>query len=316
MNVFYFVGPAHHKEHLAFIHDVLGGTFVETGKSVGNTIDDIALYNNPDCLWFFADLYENLIPAVKGKIIFVPHGLGFKPYLTGNQLRVRMLRENVHSIWSTGFLEEIKYAHERIPSDKIVRIGFTPLFGIPNIPIENDTAFISVGWHQELLGWENMYSLLESFPVGMKGYVSAHPNMPLEIRTRFIDLCCRRGNLQFMDTEEQMLETFARCGCAIGGLSSVLTPFYFLGKPVILIKDRNRFPFFQWQRLRFKVHSPLFHRIVSESTRLLGDRPLTKEGLQRAKAAPSGKQIFYPTNWDRDATIQLIRKAYSNISLN
>lgn len=57
----YFVGPEHHKIHLAFIKNFLGGEYVVTGKwrSSDNTYDSIKDKDGPDAIWFFASLYKD-----------------------------------------------------------------------------------------------------------------------------------------------------------------------------------------------------------------------------------------------------------------
>lgn len=307
----FFIGPEHHKTHLDFTQRILGGEYIFAGKRIGNTYDLIKDHDNKNVVWFFADLYKDVIPYIKGKIVLIPHGLGFKPYLSGE--RIDILNNYVDQVWSTGRYEEEKYRIEKIPMTKIQRIGYTPLFSIPNVPNEINSVFVSIGWFFELISWEKKLDFIKKLPPDLTIYISTHPSMPNDIQQKFIDLCNLRENLNFVGTEEEMMKVYAICNAAIVGLSSVATPFFFLGKPVIFLKGRNRFPFFQWQRLRQKIRINMFFKILSESTRLVEPKTISKQTILNAKVAPSGKKIFYDTNWDKNKTIELICKAVDKL---
>lgn len=313
----FFIGPEHHKTHLDFTQKLIGGEYIISGKRIGNTYDLIKDHDNKDIVWFFADLYKDVIPYIKGKTVFLPHIFGPKPYLTGGnevKSRIDMLKNHVDQIWATGRYGEEEYGKAKISGNKIQRIGVTLLFSIPDIPIEKNSVFVSIGWFNELMNWEKRFDFLkELLHLDLKIYVSTHPSVPKDIQQKFIDLCNSVENLDFVGTEERMMKIYAICSTAIVGLSSVAAPFFFLGKPVIFLKNRNRFPFFQWQRLRLKIRSNLFFKILSESTRLIETETISKQIILNAKIAPSGKKMFYDTNRDKNKTIELIYKAVDKL---
>lgn len=313
-NIFY-VGPEHHKTHLHFIREHVGGEYFITGYNTAqqNTYEAIERLDGKDVIWFFADLYENIIPYLKGKSVFVPHGLGFKPYLTGNISRVKLLKKYITKIWSTGHLEEYKYLKEGIDRNKIEQIGYTLLFDIPKKPMVENSLFVSVGWFRELTCWQNMLRFIKSIPDDISVHVSTHPSMPQEVKNEFLHCIDSRENFICSFEQEDIKKSFSVCSRAIVGFSSVVTPFHFFRKPVIFIKDRNRFPFFQWQRLKFQLRDKLFFDILSESTKILAPSIFDRDLVMNAKLSESAKKIFYESNWDKDLTVSLIDKAMSRL---
>ncbi len=312
----YYAGPEHHREHLSFIHQVAGGDFFirGTNRADANTYANIEHLDSPDTVWFFADLYRNILPHLRGKAVFVPHGLGFKPFVPGNATRSQLLDQHVDQIWSTGYTDEAQYAFSHTLRRKVERIGYTLLFQIPELPADAASVYVSVGWFQELASWEYMLELLRSVPEDITAYVSLHPSMPAEIKARFSELMDNRHNLITIRNQRELLRAFSVAGRAIVGLSSVAAPYFYFGKPVIFVKDRNRFPLFQWQRLRFgTIRDPMFYKILSESARLLVPAPFDREVVMTAKPSRQARHMFYETNWDRDQTKTLIRKALSKL---
>lgn len=245
--------------------------------------------------------------------MFIPHGLGFKPYLTGNPTRITLLKKYITQVWSSGYIEEYKFIKEGIDKNKIERIGYTVVYDIPNIPTLKNSVFISVGWFRELTCWQNMLSFIKSIPDDISVYISTHPSMPQEIKNMFLDLINKRDNFTYLPEQSDVQKAFSFCSRAIVGFSSVSTSFHFLKKPVIFIKDKNRFPFFQWERLRFQIHDKLFFQILSESTKILAPNVFERDVIMKASVAPSAKKIFYESNWDRILTTSLINTAMSKL---
>lgn len=312
----YFVGPEHHKIHLAFIRNILGGEYVVTGKwrSSDNPYDLIKDKDGPDVIWFFASLYKEILQHIKGKSISVGHGLGFKPTISRSETRKMLLKMCVHQIWSSGYCSERKFLESGIPKSKIFRIGYTPLFLIPDIPVDNSSIYISVGWFEELMFWYKMLEFIKNIGWKSNVYISVHPCMPYEYKKHFIDLCRKRSNLNLLESQGDLLKVFSFCRAAITGLSSTSAPFFYFKKPVVFIKNRGRYPFLQWQRLRKKIKDPLFFKILSESTKFIEPKTLDADNILNAKVSPSAKKMFYETNWDEAKTKELILNAVANIS--
>jgi hypothetical protein len=308
---FFYVGPEHHKYQLKFTRDLLGGVYVVSGSDNSdiNTYSIIEHLDSEDVVWFFADLYENIIPYLKGKSIFIPHGLGFKPYCADNLTRKLLLKDHIAQIWSAGHIDETKYLSSGIPKTKIERIGYTVLFDIPKAQIIPNSIFVAVGWFEELVRWDHMLYFLRSVPENVKLFLGMHPSIPESIKNHFFSLLNERENFNYVNPGEETYQALAVSSCAIGGWSSVLTPFFFLKKPYIFMKNRNRFPFFQWERLRLRLNDNLFFEILSESTKLLAPTSFDKDIISNAKISTSSSKIFYETNWDEDETAQLIKKA-------
>jgi hypothetical protein len=307
----FYVGPEHHKYQLKFTKELLGGDYFISGSNSSdmNTYSKIKHLDSEDVVWFFADLYENVIPFLKGKSVFIPHGLGFKPYCSDNMTRKIMLRDHIDQIWSAGFIDETKYLDVKISKDKIERIGYTVLFDIPNVQIIPDSVFIAVGWFEELVSWEHMLTFLQSIPDSVKVFLGMHPSMPETIKNNFLSLLNERDNFTYVTSGDETYHAFAVSSCAIGGWSSVLTPFFYMKKPYIFMKNRNRFPLFQWQRLRLRVQDNLFYKILSESTKLLAPTSFNRDIVFNAKTSVSGSKVFYETNWDKNETAYLMKKA-------
>lgn len=308
MNIFY-VGPEHHKTHFGFTKNLIGGKYFHSGMKVGNTYEAIKSLDTPEVNWFFADLYPKVIPFLKGKKVFVPHGLGPKPYLTGNRERIDLLRRYFDQVWAAGKLELPEYHNAGIPQEKLFQVGSTHLFGIPDLPERPGSVLISCGWFAEIMPVEKMKEFLSVFPSDLHVYVTCHPSMPQDQRAEIGNICKKR-NFFVIDTEEELEKAYAYCSCAIVGLSSIATPFFYLNKPVIFLKERNRFPFLQWYRLVNHVgFDAVFFKVLNESTRLLFPGPIEIKVIKNAKISKSAREMFFETNWDATKTGEIILDA-------
>ena len=265
MQVRFYVGPEHHWTHLRFAHSVLGGERFVLGRHEGeyNVYDNIAPLDAPEVVWVFADLYEQILQRLKGRAIFLPHGLGFKPYMSS--AREQLLNRHVTQIWSTGVLEEEKYRRVGVDMTKVRRIGYGVPLVLAEEPEQPDSVFVSVGWFTETARWEDMLQLLLDAPDDVSVYYSVHPSMPGELQQQF--LAAASPSRIFVAAEDEMLRMYHHCQRAVGGFSSVLTPFHYLEKPVVMAKTRNRLPGFKWLRVYRATRSPTWYRIMRQSTR-------------------------------------------------
>jgi hypothetical protein len=114
--------------------------------------------------------------------------------------------------------------------------------------------------------------------------------------------------LNYVETQEELLAVTASSRCILGSSSSVCTPFWYLGKPVIFVRGKlTRIPFYGWQRVRNMMSDPLFNQILAESTKISSWEQFSAELIEKANISPAGKKIFFSTNWSKDATIQKIK---------
>lgn len=311
----FYVGPEHHKSQLNFTKELIGGDFFVIGDNTQekNIYDNIKSIDAENVVWFFADLYENILPFLKGKAVFIPHGLGFKPFLVNNKSRVGLLKEHIKQIWSSGFLEENKYIDEGIDFKKIKRIGYTVPYDIPRLPVVRESLFIHFGCFRELCCWQNIFKFVESVPSDIPVFLAMHPSMPCDIKEKILVLVQRKSNITYAESQDDLLQAFALASRAIVGLGSVATSFHYLKKPVIYMKDKNRFPFFQWTRLRSFISDRLFFKVLSESTKLLAPLSFDRDIVMNAPVSKSASGIFYESNYDKKLTVELIHDAVNSL---
>ncbi len=309
----FFHGPEHHELHLRLAFATFGGCRICTGQH-GRAVqyEQIRHLDGNKVVWFFADVHPDILPHLRGKSIYIPHGLGPKPFVYKIQKRIEMFREHFSQAWLTGALQAPEYYWSDIPRDKLFEIGYTPLFYLPKLPERHRSVFISCGWFEELMPFSKMIPFLRHFPETLDVYVSCHPSTPAENQEQYRQVCRQKG-FTFVDTEDEMLRLYSYCQRAIVGLSSSAIPFFYQNKPVIFLKERNRFPLFQWYRLRTWIKLPLFHEVVSQSTRFLDSDKITEEMVLKAQPAPSAHKLFFPNNWDKDKTRQRMINAYRQL---
>jgi hypothetical protein len=313
---YYYAGPPHHKEPMRFAKELLGGEYIVSGSQLydkGNDYSNIAEFDDNDTIWFFADLYEHILPYLKGKSVFIPHGMGFKPFLKGNETRQELLRRHMDQIWSPSPIDEREYKQYAIDPSKVKRIGYTVLHSIDIKPFIQNSIFIAIGWYEELASWNNMLQYIKSIPESIKLFISMHPDIPEHIKIQYFNWFREHQNFEFLGTPEELRRGFSFASRCIVGLSSVAAPFHFLRRPVIFVKDMNRFPFFQWYRIRHRISDELFGKLLSESLKVLVPSAFNEQEIMNARLAPSAYKMFYPTNWDRGETENLIRSAIRQI---
>ncbi len=108
------------------------------------------------------------------------------------------------------------------------------------------------------------------------------------------------------------MEAYSYCAVNVGGgISSLSTVFWYLKKPVILLRgrvSRNPFKGLGWQRIKNDAKTPLFDRVLDESDKLSHWKQFTPELIRKARWAPSSHEMFYPWNFDREETILKIKE--------
>lgn len=309
----YFVGVKHHKIHLKYFHSLLEGEYVyHYCDSFEKHFPDTLLEQDGEhVIWFFSNWYPALHPLLRGKQIFVEHGLSFKPSL--NNERVNCINKYFDLVFSSGVSQRDYMLRMSVRKDKIEEIGYTTLFLIPDLPIRKGSILFSVVSFQNWNEYENLKKILEQLDKSLKGYVTIHPIMPDETKKIFLNICERKENVIFLESQEQLLEAFAYCECIVGSSSSVCTAFWYLKKPVIFIRGKQgRNPFVGWSRIKKIIDYPLFSKVLDESTKISHWRQFSK-ALRQPKLAPSAQKIFYSSNWDKEKTNALINNALEKL---
>ncbi len=309
----FFVGLPHQQVHAQFFHSVLGGEFVHFPCSVdeNNFPDHVMAQDGDDVIWFFNDLFYHLHPRLKGKQVLLGHGLGFM----GNSVtprRVECIRHHIDRVFSTGVTSQMYRIRAGVPESLIRPVGYTLVFDIPVRPVKPNTILFSstahIGWNH----YENLSRILERLDQSLHGYVTLHPDTPEQWRRIFVEICRDRPNLTYLETNEQLMEAYSFCAVNVGGgISSLSTVFWYLKKPVILLRgrvSRNPFKGLGWQRIKNDAHTPLFNRVLDESDKISHWKQFTKELVLKARWAPSSQEMFYPWNFDREATILKIKE--------
>lgn len=310
----YYAGPEHHEAHLRFIRKNFPGELFVSGhyEQEKNTYDLIKDFDDIKAVWFFAHIYTNIFPFIKGKIVYVGHGLGYKPvYVAGND-RIELLKKYAAQAWAAGNGTEYFELIREFPSEKIKRIGYTFLYNMPKVETEGNSILFSVGWFDEIVSFQNALNFLTTFPDKVNLFVTAHPSLP-EDKKNIIKNICREKDWRFTKTQDDLLEAYARCRCLFVGMSSVMSGMLYQGKPVIFMKDRNRFPFFQWDRLRLRIKSQLFFKMLRESKKILLPATFAWDLIEEKKISNAGKKIFLDSQWSRRKTVSLMKQAIDDL---
>ena len=309
-NLFY-IGMPHHEIHQRYYKNVLGGEYLYHNSNTYDTKFDMVIkQDGPDVVWFFPNIYLNLHPHLKGKQVFTGHGLGFKPWLM--EFRVISLKNYFTQIWGVGNLQEIQLLEAGIPKSKILPIGYTLPFLLPHIEIKpNSVLFSFVEW-EDFGEFENLIKILSNLDPAIDAYVTLHPSLEKEkliIVTKTIEV---KSNITLLKTQDELMQATSFCSVIVGSSSSVLTPFFYLNKPVIYIRGRlGRNPFRGWGTIKKKIGNSLFNQILEESSKFSTWKRFNLQFMKNARVAPSAAKIFYPSNYSEADTVTLIKNAYS-----
>ena len=306
----FFVGLPHQKIHSLFFHRLLGGEYVEHPCAVNekNFPDLIFRHDSPDTVWFFNDVYFNLHPRLKGRQVFVGHGLGLGWAMSAR--RADCLSKYFSLIFETGQSPNNKsLEHLGVEPSKIHKTGYTLLFELPNLPTEPGRVLFSSTCYTNWNSQSNLWRILETLDPALHGAVTVHPELPQSAHRRVQDICRGRKNLTFVASQEELLKEFARCQCVVGQLSSVVVPFYYQKKPVLFLRgriSRNPFKGMGWSRIKKQVGDPLLDRVFEESTKISSWRQFDANLVDKAKVSASAQNIFFGINYDKKASSAVI----------
>jgi hypothetical protein len=304
----YFVGNSHHTIHYKFLKSVLGGEYVyhNVDTDTNASFLEVLAEDGEDVIWFFSNWFLLLHPLLKGKQVFTEHGLSFKPSL--NPDRVACINKYFDMVFSSGVSQRDYMLNAGVDKRKIKEVGYTTLFEIPDIPVKHNHVLFSVVHFGHWNEYDNILKILQKLDTEIQGFLTIHPAMHDEKKKELLNICKTKSNVTFVESQEDLLKAFSFCECIVGGSSSVCTSFWYLKKPVILIRGRQgRNPFFGWFRVKRKVNHPLFSKIIDESTKLSNWRKFSLRCLKSARIAPSAQEIFFPWNFNREITVERIK---------
>ena len=310
------MGLPHQRIHAQFIHSVVGGEYVTQTCGVEHSEfrDEIFDRDGKDAIWFFNDLYFNLHPRLKGKQVLIRHGMSFK--VSMNPKRADCINRHIDLVFETGMPNEYYALRGGVDPGKIRRIGFTTLFEIPHLPPEPSCVLFSsvyfTNWNQDA----NLMEILRRLDPRLKGYVSCHPETPERTQQVYRRICEDKPNLEYFQSQEDLLRSAARCQFAVCGVGTVSTLFWYQRKPVIFIRGSvgtNPFKGTGWSRIKKETGYPLFSEILDQSPKLSHWRQFDLDFLGRAKWCPESEKIFYPSNHDKELTIEKIRQAVGEL---
>lgn len=276
-----------------------------------NRYELVAAHDGVDAVWFFADLYEDILRQLKGRAVFAFHGLGFKPYL--NPTRVDLLTNHVDQIWSTGQPEEVDLLRAGVPRAKLLQVGYTIPFLVPRRPTTPGRVFVSVGWFDETVPWAAMKGFMAQVPHELEIVYGLHPSMPEDVKREFTQPGALPSNCSYLSSDEEVFEAYDTCERAVGGFSSVLTVFHYLRKPVVLAVGSRWGSTAGSARAVWRTRNMLFARLVLESSRLSLPDSSAWDRVRAARVASSAVRMFYPWNWDRAEVAGRMRAAIARL---
>lgn len=308
MKYVYFIGLPHHRIHHQFIYSVLGGEICNSFIELRSKEFDKNILNldSSDTVWFFSNWYPFLQKHLKGKKIFIEHGLSFKPSLSPE--RVDCLNRDFDLIFSSGVSQRNRMLKEGVVPDKIREIGCTTLFQIPPADVISNQILLSISHYGTWNEYDNLLEIMKRMPNPINAYITMHPSLPENKKKECWGIIHKKSNLNYIETQEKLLAITATSRCILGSSSSVCTPFWYLGKPVIFVRGKlTNIPWYGWQNVRKMMDDQLFNLILAQSTKISSWRQFSTNLIENAKVPSDRKKIFFETNWDEIATTQKIK---------
>lgn len=317
MKIKYFISQEHHKEHLSFVKSVLGGEDVceyARPHAVEYT-ENVAKHDGEDVIWIFSHVCYNIHSRIKGKQIYVSHGVSFKKWL--DERAAKILNDHFSIIFGGAYMHEYTMVDAGVDKSKICPIAYPILFDIPSIPVQPNSVLFSSTVYSHWNHYQNLYHILKNLHPSLKGYLTMHPNTRDNMRELLLSACRGKNNIKVLETQKELMEAYAYCQCVVGGSSSVLAPFWYFKKPVIFLKGGegyNLFKRFGWSEIKKQITNPDFHQILKESTKVSHWLQFSPDLVKKAKVAPTGSKLFYPLSDDKQLAINQIRDCISLVS--
>lgn len=316
MKHYFFGGLPHHKVHMEFVQSIVGGEYIPyaCGIEEKEFPDEILDRDGTDVIWFFNDLYFNLHPLLKGRQVYLGHGMSFKNFM--NPRRAEFLNRYIDCLWVTGMPDERFVLQEGVDPKKIRRIGLPVLLDIPRVkPEPNSLLFSSTyftRWNQD----KTLLGILERLPPSLKAFVTCHPQTPPQTMKRYREICEGRPNMEYFVSHDDLIKSVARCEAALCNIGTVSTMVWYLRKPVILTRGwvgKNPLKGLGWRRVKRWSPDPLFHRILDQSPKLTHWRQFDATFLKSVRWVPDTEQMFYPWNHDRDEMVRRVKDAVAEV---
>lgn len=313
----YFISQPYQAAHLRFVKTALGGKDVVAQGRPHAVIfsEDIEKEDGEDVVWFFSHVFRNLHSKLKGKQVYVNHGVSFKNWI--NEQKVEALNNHFDVIFGGAVIQERVFIQAGVKKEKIKPIVYPILFDIPEIPIRPNSVLFSSTCYSHWNHYRNLYQILKNLHPSIDGYLTMHSDTSEVLRAMLSSACEGKKNIRILETQEELLESYAYCQCVVGGSGSVCAPFWFLKKPVIFLKGGegwNLFKRFGWSEIKKEIIDPAFHQLLDESTKISHWAQFSPRLVKKAKVAPSARDLFYPSSHDREWTINRIKQCISELS--
>jgi hypothetical protein len=312
----FYINPENHKHHIIhtkFMQSILGGDYIVCNNQDGGKISEEILENDSEnTVWFFTNIYHDLHPRLKGKQIFIGHGTSFKPNM--GKEKIDCFNNYFDIVFGYSYAAENHLMLKGLNMDKYAKIPYLTVFQIPDIPVRpNSILFTSTCFHH----WDhykNLIGILKNLDERLTGYLTIHPQTPKDIIDE-IHLACKK-NIININTQEELLEAYAFCEVVAGGSSSAIMPFFYLKKPVIFIRGYTTYPSsdnITWLDIRRSVNNKIFDMVLNESSKICHWEQFTFEFVKNAKYAESSRLIFYESNYNRQAAIEILRQSINQL---
>ena len=162
-----------------------------------------------------------------------------------------------------------------------------------------------------------MMAIIRRLEPSLKGYVSCHPETPEKTRHAYQSICEGKQNLEYFESQEDLLSAAAKCQYAVCGSGTVSTLFWYQRKPVIFIRGKvgqNPFKGLGWTRIKRDTAYPLFSEVLDASPKITHWKQFNAKFLEKSKWCPATEKIFYPSNYDKELTVEKIREAVAELS--
>src|SRR5258708_34815581 len=177
----YFISLPHQEVHFRFIKSILGGKYVYHQCGINETKfnANISEEDGEDTLWFFTELTFTLHPLLKGKQVFIQHGLRFggwvNPVTWNSPFRIWCINNYIDMVFQVGLPNENDYLRHGVNPQKMRPIGYTTLFEIPELHVKPNAVLFSSTYYRNWHHYYNLANILKRLDPEIDGYLTIHP---------------------------------------------------------------------------------------------------------------------------------------------
>lgn len=305
-----------------FLYENYGGEFVYLGKEgeeLKQEINKLQLKNHIN-IAFWSDLINvdihNKFNYMGMKQIFIDHGCSPKRWFTyapNTEIRLFILKDFLQ-LWAANPMEEDEYKRGgRDTEKKIKKIGYLKALQYYNNPHEikanKNQVYICPSYWAD---WGEMaltFEILENISSEYKCFVSIHPGVYALYVDKLEKIFENRHNINILKTSQGKIEKLKSSEIVIGSNGTPLTEGLYMGKKIILLKGKD----ITWEKIKLlEIASHQFACVIDDSIKM-SDKGELEGALKKAIYPPSAKKIFYKTNFNKEATMKLIDRAFSEI---